>query len=484
MSDVAFVSDELEERAAFEEAPALVAIEVEQAFLGVLLLNPTLYWKICDRLVPEHFYDGVHAAIYREIAAKIIAGQKPSPNTLAIALGSALNELGGATYLVRLLGATATVASGPDHAETIRELSIRRELRQITRDAGDACLDMAAETKTADIVSSFEAAIHEVVNRGGQNQRGLTALNAAQQVVELASQARQTGRQRGISSGLAAFDRANGLAMPGDLIVIGGATSMGKTALAQQIVWNAANSFTSDGYGKRETGARVVAFSMEMTGHQYIARHLAQMSGVPTERIEGETLTEEEMDRLYDATERMGDIPLVIEDARGLTIDRIRSICRRHQHTRGLDLVLIDHLHFIAKPDKRTPALEAVESNVAGLKNLALELDCPVFLISHLNRGLWARDDKRPQLGDLHGSSAIEKDADTVCFVHREEYWLKKSQPDVNSPDYNEWAGLYQTVRGKAEIINGKRRRGRANQTELCAFHDETTRFYDLARPA
>jgi replicative DNA helicase len=484
VSNTAFVSDELEERASYEEAPHLVAIEVEQSFLGALLLTPTLYWKICDRLMPEHFFDGLHASIYREMAAKIVAGQNPSPNTLAVALGPQLQEVGGATYLIRLLSAAPSASAATDHAETIRELSMRRELRQISQEAGDACLDMQAAVKTADIVSSMEAAIHEVINRGGQNRHGMTALDAARQVVEVAEQARETGRQRGISSGLQAFDRANGLAMPGDLIVIGGATSMGKTALAQQIVWNAANAFTADTHGRRETGARVVAFSMEMTGHQYITRHLGQLSGIPTERIEGEVLAPGEIALLNEAVERMGDLPLFIEDARGLTVERMRSICRRRQHTRGLDLVLIDHLHFIAKPDRRTPALEAIEANVAALKNLALELDCPVFLISHLNRGLWARDDKRPQLGDLHGASAIEKDADTVCFVHREEYWLRKVQPDANSPEYLEWADTLHVVQGKAEIINGKRRRGRANQTEFCAFHDQSTRFYDLARQA
>ena len=462
------------------EAPLLAAIEVEQSFLGALLCTPNIYWRICDRLTSEHFYDGLHGLIFQEMAAKILAGQKPSPNTLAVALGVALDEVGGPSYLVRLVSAAPAPVSAVDHAETIRELSIRRELRNIAQDASDACLDMRASVKTNDLVAHIEASIHEVVSRGGNVHQAKSARDATGSIIDAARQARETGLQRGISSGLKAFDVANGKMMPTDLIVIGGATSMGKTALAQQIVWNAVNSFSGDKAGKRETGARVMVFSMEMTSQQYMGRHVAQVSGVPTERIEGEILTDDEMRRIESAYERMGDVPLMIEDARGLTVERMRSICRRQQHTRGLDLVLIDHLHFIAKPDKRMNGMEAAEANVASLKSLAKELDCPVVLISHLNRGLWSRDDKRPQLSDLHGASAIEKDADTVCFVHREEYWLNKNKPEKHTADWLSWETAMQACQGKAEIINGKRRRGRANETELCHFDASMTRFYDI----
>ena len=164
-----------EDEVTYEEAPLLVAIEVEQSFLGALLYAPNLYWKICDRLTAEHFYEGLHGLIYQEIAAKITAGQKPSPATLAIALGSSLDAVGGSSYLIRLVSAAPATASAMDHAETIRELSIRRELRQIAADASDACLDMQSSVKTVDLVSGIEASIHEVVSRGGQTQASRTA---------------------------------------------------------------------------------------------------------------------------------------------------------------------------------------------------------------------------------------------------------------------------------------------------------------------
>lgn len=458
------------------------AIDAEQAVLGALFVTPQCYWRICDRLSEAHFYEPTHALIYREISQRMSAGSGVSMMTIAKALEGVIPEaLGGTKYLARLAASAAISMAAPDYADMIRDMFIRRQLVDAAGEAVERCRDMTKANKVEDIVSSLESHLHDALSESISRKNGGFIHDVALRLVSAAEEAARTGRKRGISSGLDAFDRANGLMMPGDLIVIGGATSMGKTALAQQIVWNAARTYTGDQQGQRETGARVAVFSMEMTAEQYSARHLAQMTGIPTERMEGEILNDDERAQLLSGAEQMRSMPLWIEDRRGMTVEQMRSICRRYQHTHGLDLVLIDHLHFIARPDKRMHGLEAIEANVSSLKSMALELDCPVLLISHLNRGLWARDDKRPQLADLHGASAIEKDADAVCFVHREEYWLKKQEPDMSdTAEYADWEKAYSLARGKAEIINGKRRRGRAGQTVLCAFEDATTRFYDI----
>jgi replicative DNA helicase len=463
-----------------------VAIDSEQSLIGALLVSPQVYWKVCDRISETHFYDPCHAMIFREISGRMMSGTGISVISLAKALENQIPEsLGGSKYIVSLAGKAATTISVPICADTIREMAIRRELTRAATDAMDACRDLSVENKVETIASNLESHIHEALTENTSRQRGAAIEEVALRLVTSAEQAAENGRQRGISSGLDAFDAVNGLMMPGDLVVIGGATSMGKTALAQQIVWNAAMSYTGDQHGRRETGARVAVFSMEMTAEQYAARHMAQITGIQTERMEGQILTADECRRMRGGAEQFKRLPMWIEDQRGLTIDRMRSICRRYQHTHGLDMVLIDHLHFIAKADKRMQGLEAIEANVSGLKSMALEIDCPVLLISHLNRGLWARDDKRPQLADLHGASAIEKDADAVCFIHREEYWLKRNEPHVgDGSDYADWEAAMRAVSGKAEIINGKRRRGRAGETGLCAFDAASTRFYDLARQA
>lgn len=482
MQDAARIEDRPEER----DEWLFVAAESEMALLGAILVAPQVYWKVCDRISDAHFYDPYNAMIYREIAGRMMSGTGVSVISMAKALGNQIPDaLEGERYFVTLAGKAASSISAPTYADTIRELAIRRELTLAATDAMDACRDLSVENKVEIIASGLEARIHEALTENTSRKRGAQIEEVALRLVTAAEQAAESGKQRGISSGLEAFDNVNGLMMPGDLVVIGGATSMGKTALAQQIVWNAARQYTGDQQGRRETGARVAVFSMEMTAEQYAARHMAQITGIATERMEGQILSPDECRKMREGADKFRSLPMWIEDQRGLTVDRMRSICRRYQHTHGLDLVLIDHLHFIAKADKRMQGLEAIEANVSGLKSMALELDCPVLLISHLNRGLWARDDKRPQLADLHGASAIEKDADAVCFVHREEYWLKRSEPNIGDcNEYADWEATMRAVAGKAEIINGKRRRGRAGETGLCAFDAASTRFYDLARQA
>jgi len=457
------------------------AVEAEQALIGCIFCNENSYWKICDKLSPEHFYEPVHALIYGEIVARLSAGQSASPLVVGIALKDSIPaEIGGAAYLARLAGAATTVFNLAAYADMIRELYIRRTIIAAAFEAVDGCRNASFDNPTAGVVAKLEAQIHEAVRDNSSHAGSASMVEMAGRVLAMVEATIQTGRPQGISSGLNAFDQANGLLMPADLIVIGGSTSMGKTALAQQIIWNTARNFGLDEEKKRLTGARSLVFSMEMSGEQYSTRHLAQLSSIATERIEGEVLTVGEYETLQRCTETMRDLPIQIEDARGLTVERMRSMARRHQHARGLDLLLIDHLGFIAAPDRRMPKLDAIEANVAALKGMAQELNCPILLISHLNRGIWNRDDKRPQLSDLHGASAIEKDADVVAFIHREEYWLRKSEPTANTPEWLQWTEALRMVEGKGEIINGKRRRGRANQTRLCGFDDKATNFYDI----
>lgn len=460
---------------------ALAAIDAEAAVIGCIFSNEKAYWKVCDRISAEHFYEPVHAMIYHEISSRLSAGHGASPVVIGNALRESLPaELGGTAYLARLAGAATTVYNVVPYAKTIRDLYIRRTIMEAANEALEGCRNASIENPTLGVVAKLESQIHDAVKENGGRGEVVSMSDMAARVIATVEKTIETGKPQGISTGLKSFDEANGPLMPSDLIVISGSTSMGKTALAQQIIWNTARNFLLDQDGKRQSGARSLVFSMEMSGEQYTTRHLAQLSGIRTDRIEGEVLSDGEYVRLRDAAEVMRDLPIQIEDARGLNVDRMRSIARRHQHTHGLDVMLVDHLGFVAAPDRRTTKLDALEGNVAALKGMAHELNCPIILISHLNRGIWNRDDKRPQLSDLHGASAIEKDADVVAFVHREEYWLRKNEPAPHTSEWLEWEAMLRLVEGKAEIINGKRRRGRANQTRLCGFDGQSTKFYDL----
>ena len=464
-------------------------IEAEQTLLGSILVHSEAALdEVASIVEPDDFYEPLHAEIFNAIVTKFHRGESATlmsikPHLAFLDEQEEYKAIGGTKYLAMLCSHAAGFVSVREYAKAVKDASMRRGLALLGNEISEKAFDAPVDVTPAEIVEELEDELTRLATVSDRAEPA-SAVSAAMQV---ASDARAVTEGRappkGIESGLWAFDAANGLMMPTDLIVIGGSTSMGKTALVQQLLWNAAKTFRGGDNGERLFGARCVAFSMEMSKEQYVTRHLSQVSDLDSEKIEKGDLTPSEMDDLERAAFSMDGLPLWIEDGRGMKASRIRSICRRQKRKHGLDLVLIDHLGFIAAPFPRMGSVEAKEHNVSAMKTLAMELKCPVLLISHLNRGLWARDDKRPQLSDLHGASAIEKDADVVSFVHRDSYYLDKQKPDdQNSPEYIEWADLYQKVKGKAEIINAKRRRGRAGQSYTCLFNEERTTFSNIKK--
>jgi len=470
-----------------EDRPLPNNIEAEQTLLGSLLMHSDAALDdVASLLEPDDFYEPIHAEIYNAIITKFQRGEQSTlmsvkPHLAFMDSDDDFKEIGGTKYLAKLCGMSGGFLSVRDYAKAVKDASMRRGLVLLSKEIESKAYDAPVEITPAEIVEELEGSITRLASLSDRSEP-VSAVSVALEVVG-GVRAVTEGRSppKGITSGLNAYDAANGPMMPGDLIVIGGATSMGKTALVQQLLWNAAKSFQANDDGERVSGARCAAFSMEMSKEQYITRHLAQVADLDSEAIERGNLSLEKLAALEQAAHSMEGLPLWIEDGRGLKTVRIRSTCRRHKRKHGLDLVLIDHLGFVASPHFRMSSVEAKEHNVAALKALAMELNCPVLLISHLNRGLWARDDKRPQLSDLHGASAIEKDADVVTFVHRDDYYLLKTKPeDLSGPEYLEWADLYEKVKGKAEIINAKRRRGRPGLSFTCLFNDERTTFSNI----
>lgn len=461
--------------------------DAEQTLLGGLLMHSdAAFDEVAALLEPSDFYQTIHSEIFHTMLVRFQRGESTTvmsikPHLAYMDEGDEYSTIGGTKYLAQLCGQAAGFSSIRDYAKAVKDASVRRGLVLLGSEMEDMAYNAPVDMTPSEIVEELE----EQITKLGTSSDRSDPVSAVSLGMQVSAQARAVseGRapMRGIETGLQAFDAANGPLMPSDMIVLGGATSMGKTALAQQVLWNASLKYRGDDEGNRIEGARCLAFTQEMSGEQYITRHLSQVANIDSEKIELGTLTPDEATALDSAALKMEGMPLWIEDGRGMKANRIRSICRRHRRKHGLDMVLIDHLGFIAAPYPSMNPIETKEFNVSAIKSLAKELDCPIILISHLNRGLWARDDKRPQLSDLHGASAIEKDADVVVFVHREEYYLDKMKPEsIKGPEYEKWAESYQAAKGKAEIINGKRRRGRAGQTYVCLFDAERTTFKNM----
>ena len=273
----------------------------------------------------------------------------------------------------------------------------------------------------------------------------------------------------GVTTGIAKVDDCLGPLLKSDLIIMAGHTSMGKTALAQQITWHAAH----------DRGRRCMVETLEMHSEQYVARHIAQIARVPADRLEQGRVSGDEIGRAFAAGEAFRDVPLFINGQTGATTSAIRSRARRLSRAGKLGLITVDHLRFIVPDDPRAPEHEQVQQITRDLKALAKEMDCPVLLVSHLNRNATSRSNKRPIESDLYGGSAIEQNADAICFVYREEYWLRRAEPDLSdAEDYAKWLRACEAAKGKAEVIVTKRRRGQPRTAHI-AWDGAMTMFLD-----
>jgi replicative DNA helicase len=256
--------------------------------------------------------------------------------------------------------------------------------------------------------------------------------------------------------------------MPGDLIVIGGATSAGKTALAQQVAFEAAQD------------KKVLIHSMEMSARQWNDRYINQLTGIPVQTLEVGPFTDREFELMETAKrDVLRHLNMVISDQKGMTPAMILSNARRVKRRFGLDLMVIDHLQFVRPNNPKKEGPEAVAESVADIKQMADLLQVPIILVSHLNRDTNKRDNYRPVLSDLFGSSAIEKDADTVCFVHRLAYWLERAGPKKDE-DPAIWQLGIDAIKHEAEFILGKRRRGEGAGSIKVGWRGERTLFYPL----
>ena len=272
-----------------------------------------------------------------------------------------------------------------------------------------------------------------------------------------------------------------------DLLILAGRPSMGKTALATNIAFNAAKLYIET--NGRE-GARVAFFSLEMSAEQLATRILSEASEVASEKIRKGDVRQEEFQRFVRAAKQLGEIHFHIDDTPALSISQVRTRARRLQRLNGLDLIVIDYLQLL----RGTGSGKAAENRVLeiseitrGLKAIAKELSVPVIALSQLSRAVEQREDKRPELSDLRESGTIEQDADVVMFVFREEYYIERDQPtllkDESQEKFNDrymrWQDRLKAAHQVAEVIIGKQRHGPIGTVRL-HFDGQFTRFSNL----
>jgi replicative DNA helicase len=465
-------------------------MEAEQALLGAILVNNRAHERVSEFLRPEHFFDPLHGRVFEAVATLVARGQIANPVTLKTSFDQdeAFAELGGAGYLARLAGSAVTVLNAHDYGRTIHDLYLRRQLIELGEETVNASYAPDLEHTATEQIEEAERKLYELATSGdydGGFQDFSTALASALNMAEAAH--KRDGKLVGTATGFTDLDNLLGGLHPSDLIVLAGRPSMGKTALATNIAFNAARAYRTerdeDGNEKMVDGAVVGFFSLEMSAEQLATRILAEESGVASDSIRRGVKSSTEFEKIVLAVQALQKAPLFIDDTPALSVSALRTRARRLQRMHGLSLIVVDYLQLLTTgtTSRQDNRVQEVSEITRGLKTLAKELNVPVLALSQLSRQVEARDDKRPQLSDLRESGSIEQDSDVVMFIFREEYYLARKEPRENTPEYAQWQEEMEKVHNLADINIAKQRHGPIGIVRM-QFESRFTRFSDLVR--
>lgn len=438
------------------------SIEAEQSVLGGLLLDNVAWDRIGDVVTEEDFYRADHRTIFQHIAKLIEHNQPADALTVAESLerSGKLAEVGGQAYIGSLALNTPSAANIRRYAEIVRDRSIMRNLAAV----GTAIADSAYTPSGKDahvLIDEAEARVFQIAEAGSKNKQGFVRidpiLTETVERIDMLYSRENKNDVIGLPTGFVDLDRMTSGLHAGEMVVVAGRPSMGKTALAMNIAENAA----------LESKKAVAVFSMEMSGPQLAMRMIGSVGRVDQHQLRTGTFKEEDWPRLVDAVGKLNDAQLYIDDTAGLNVLEVRSRARRlHRQCGGLALIVVDYLQLMSGTSsggrEENRATEIAEIS-RSLKGIAKELKLPVIALSQLNRSVDSRQDKRPMMSDLRESGAIEQDADVILFIYRDEVY------NADSPR-----------KGIAELIIAKQRNGPVGKVDL-TFLGKYTRFESYA---
>jgi replicative DNA helicase len=436
------------------------SLEAEQSVLGGLLLDNDAADRVGDVAAADDFYSDAHRVIYRHVMQLIANGKPADVVTLAESLSSAqkLDYVGGLAYLGALVQNVPTAANIRHYAQIVRDRSILRQLAATAGEIADTAYNPLGRSAKM-VLDEAEAKVLHIAEqgaRGAQNFHEIGKLLASVvDRIETLYNRDNPSDVTGVPTGFVDLDRMTSGFQPGDLIIVAGRPSMGKTSLALNIGENVA----------LDTGMPVAVFSMEMGASQLALRMIGSVGRLDQHKLRTGRLVAEDWDKLSAALGRLNEAPILIDETPALNAIEVRSRARRLMRQYGkLGLVIVDYLQLMqASTQGENRATELSEISRA-MKSLAKELQVPVVALSQLNRSLEQRPDKRPVMSDLRESGALEQDADVILFIYRDEVY----KPD--SPD-----------KGTAEILISKQRNGPTGKVML-TFRGEYTRFENYAQ--
>jgi replicative DNA helicase len=435
------------------------SVEAEQSLLGGLMLDQRAWDQIADVLRVEDLYRADHRLIFGAIADLVERNQPPDAVTVSEQLqrNGQLEAAGGLPYLARLVEDTPSAANIRAYARIVRERAMLRRLIEIGGDI--AASANSSEGLTVDeIVDLAEQRVFEIADGGQRRGSGFVSLKQIlpKTIDRLDVLSHSTSDITGVSTGFTELDKMTSGFQPGELIIIAGRPSMGKSTLAVNICENAA------------IGKQVPAgiFSMEMSAEQLSFRMLSSIGRISQTRLRNGKLSDEDWPRVDSAVSMMSNAPIFIDDGGALTPTDVRSRARRLKREHGLGLIVVDYLQLMQVSGTTENRATEISEISRSLKALAKELQVPVIALSQLNRSVEQRNDKRPVMSDLRESGALEQDADVILFIYREEVYDKETPR-----------------KGVADIIIAKQRNGPIGEFHL-TFLGEFTKFENLVAEA
>lgn len=468
-------------------------IEAERALLGAIFSNNRLFDRVAEFLEADHFGDEANGRVYGAIKSLIDQGRQANQITLKTFADSdeVVAQAGGQRYLSMLAMSFVTAANTGEYGKLIYDLWRRRELIALVDEVREEAFDGSPDLDIGALIENHLGATADLI--AGKTTSTLKTFGEIFDEVLKEHELIDKGLITGLSTGLQELDRAQGLLEAEDLVIWAGRPSMGKSALMGTAAYHIAKFFAAEADRLEAKPKRVLIFSLEMSGKDNINRTVAALTGIEApRRRRGTQLGSHAWGKLIGLTPEAHSLPITVEAAPRATLSKMRAIARRLQHKGGVGVVFVDFLQIMGVERGRRTQNRAEEVGylVTGLKDLAKELGCPVVALSQLNRGVEARDDKRPALNDLRESGEIEQAADTVAFCYRDEYYLERGEPKPKAGEdndkymtrYTEWQQQLAEAHGKAEVIVAKARHGVTGTAKL-EFDGARTWFSDGQAP-
>ena len=434
------------------------SVEAEQSLLGALLLDNQAFDRVADLVSAGDFYRDDHRRIWRHIARLVEASRPADVVTVSESIEASedKDKTGGAAYLAALAQNTPSALNIRRYAELVRERAVQRRLAQVATEIAEAALAPTGKD-VGQLLDEAESRIFQIAESGARKDQGLLGISPVlakvfERIDHLHSQDNPSD-VTGVPSGFIDLDRKTAGLQPGDLIIVAGRPSMGKTALALNIAEHVALH--------PSVGLPVAIFSMEMSATQLAMRMLSSMAAVDQTKLRTGRLDNREWADLTDAIGKLNEARIHVDETAALNALELRARARRMKREYGkLGLIVVDYLQLMSASSQGENRATEISEVSRSLKALAKELDVPVIALSQLSRAVEQRNDRRPLMSDLRESGAIEQDADVILFIYREE---------VYAPEKEE-------AKGRAEVIIGKQRNGPIGTIAL-TFRGQFTRF-------